>query len=155
MSRHKTSRISAPTPKYSSKNKILDGNKITSDYEDVVKKPTLKFSFKFLDFNDPLFQIDHCKSKWFKQLFERKKNYCSMDPATIKNGGDATRCHPIKWEETNRPMGFSIGTKLSRDIDAHQLTISQNNGRIHGFFTEDIFNLVWFDPDHLLYKNHR
>ncbi len=149
MSKHKSKRINPP--KHKSKTKFLDDRKIANYYDDSLRDPTLKFSFRFLDFTDPLFQIDHCESGWFKQLLERKKNYCTMHPIKIKMGGDSTRCHPIDWSETKKPSGFNI-KGFSEDVEAHQLTISQSHGRIVGFFTEDVFNVVWLDPDHNLYQ---
>lgn len=147
MSKPNPSRIKPPPYKF--RNKNINEKKIVSDYSASLQPPTLKFSFQFLDFNDPSFQINDCDSAWFIQLFERKKNYCTMNPTLIKMGGDATRCHPIDWEKTEKPKGFNI--RLSFDVDAYQLTISKNHGRIIGFFTEDVFNVVWFDPYHSLY----
>ncbi|QXE21583.1 hypothetical protein B6N60_00260 [Richelia sinica FACHB-800] len=35
----------------------------------------------------------------------------------------------------------------------YQFQLSSNEyGRVHGFFIENVFYIVWLDPDHLLYS---
>ncbi len=34
----------------------------------------------------------------------------------------------------------------------YQFSLSSNeHGRVHGFFIDEVFYIVWLDPDHLLY----
>ena len=137
-------------PKSREKTTFIDIQKISKDYAKPLKElKYLKFSFKFLDLNDELFRIDKCDSGWFIQLFERKKSYCLMTPTDIKMGGKNTRCHPITWANTEKPNGFEI-PGLGDDINEYQLSVSKNKGRIIGFFVDETFYVVWFDPNHKL-----
>ena len=67
MSKPNLGRIKPPPFKF--RNKNINEKKIVSDYSASLQPPTLKFSFRFLDFNDPSFQINDCDSAWFIQLF--------------------------------------------------------------------------------------
>ncbi|QKQ77934.1 hypothetical protein FBB35_25410 [Nostoc sp. TCL240-02] len=62
-----------------------------------------------------------------------------------------SRCHPIKWEDT-REKAFGLPNEEQLVDIPYQFSISSNeHGRVHGFFIDEIFYIVWLDPDHLLY----
>jgi hypothetical protein len=44
---------------------------------------------------------------------------------------------PLEDEIVDQPWQFEIS--------------SNEHGRVHGFFIGNVFNVVWFDPKHLLY----
>jgi len=146
---NKARQLKSPEQDYKT-TKYIHRGKLDKGYKETLKEADcLTFSFKHLDLNDPEFKIDRCEGKWFIKLLERKKSYCTMTPQKIKEGGKATRCHTIDWSQTSK-RGFNI-PNLSYDIDERQLGISKNRGRIIGFFVENLFYVVWLDPDHNLY----
>ncbi|MDZ8257764.1 hypothetical protein [Nostoc sp. ChiQUE01b] len=69
----------------------------------------------------------------------------------LVNRSSTLRCHPIKWEDiSERAFGLPNEEQLV-DIP-YQFSISSNkHGRVHGFFLDEIFYIVWLDPNHLLY----
>ena len=147
---HKRKRIKSP--KHSLRKTLhFDETKIDKAYESSIRESKLSFSFQYLNLRHKSFNVLGCKQKWFIQLLNRKKDYCTMTPQEIKMGGKSTRYHPIGWEETSESRGFGI-KGLSEDIDECQLSISKRKGRILGFFIDTIFYIVWFDPDHNLYS---
>jgi hypothetical protein len=69
-----------------------------------------------------------------------------------QNKAKALRCHRVAWDETSEPNGFTSLNLQLRDLPAWQFEISVNeHGRVHGFFIDRTFYLVWIDPEHLLY----
>ena len=64
--------------------------------------------------------------------------------------------HPIDWSDPQiRESCFtSLESKLMEQVkeECWQLGINNNGFRIHGFFIENVFYVVWLDPLHQLYK---
>ncbi|WP_375513144.1 hypothetical protein [uncultured Nostoc sp.] len=112
----------------------------------------ISFSFKY-------YQDDHskfsCREKeviYWLTLLDRLKALSSLTAQELLvNRSSTLRCHPIKWEDTSeRAFGLPNEEQLV-DIP-YQFSISSNeHGRVHGFFINEIFYIVWLDQDHLLY----
>lgn len=72
---------------------------------------------------------------------------------TVTNA-KSLRCHPIDWNDPRvTEQGFGIPTEEQLVDTPYQLfQLSSNEyGRVHGFFIENIFYIVWLDADHQLY----
>ena len=72
--------------------------------------------------------------------------------------------HQISWAETSETEGFP-GIDPSEDEDlwtdsAWQFALSEEwkepecNWRVHGFLNQQVFYVVWLDPDHRLYGSN-
>lgn len=115
---------------------------------------SVHFSFKHLDIQNQKFSINGRNSQYFEKMLERLKSICLMRKKEIVNNHTKSlRAHTINWQDTTEPEGFSQLNEQLQQITPYQFEISVNkHGRVHGFFIENIFFIVWFDPDHLLYK---
>ncbi|HDZ68887.1 MAG TPA: hypothetical protein ENH43_00500 [Phycisphaerales bacterium] len=60
--------------------------------------------------------------------------------------------HPINWDNAKLDSFGIQQASPDLDEDAWQFGISKDNGRVHGFFIEDFFYIVWIDPEHRLTK---
>ena len=61
------------------------------------------------------------------------------------------RCHTHEWKATSEPSGFGLKGQLGQ-CEGWQFQISSNeHGRVHGIFINDVFFVVWLDPEHALY----
>lgn len=68
------------------------------------------------------------------------------------NKSKSLRAHTINWKETSQPRGFAHLHEQLQAEQPWQFEVSANeHGRVHGFFIENIFFLVWLDPQHNLY----
>lgn len=85
-------------------------------------------------------------------LLERLKALSSLTAkGLLSNRSRTLRCHPIQWEDTSE-SGFGLLNEEQLVDTPYQFSLSSNeHGRVHGFFIEQIFYIVWLDPDHLLY----
>lgn len=74
----------------------------------------------------------------------------------IHSRSSSLRCHPINWGDDGVCRDcFGILREDELCDKPYQLTLSANKyGRIHGFFTGNIFNIVWFDKNHTLYSGN-
>ena len=59
--------------------------------------------------------------------------------------------HRIEFSTTTEKSGFAF--RGAAECEPWQFAISVNeHGRAHGFVVQDVFYIVWFDPEHNLYE---
>ncbi len=131
----------------------------------LVKKPEelhqglLSFSFKYLDLEHSKFDLPcpSAKAGYLAEFFNRVKAYSTLTAKELQNlTGKAGKCHPLKWEETSEKQGFSQLDQQLQDILPWQISICANRfGRLHGFFIDSTFYVVWLDHDHRLYPSKK
>jgi len=108
------------------------------------------FCFRYLDLRHEKFTVTNCESGYFCKVLERFKNYSTMQVGEILSSrSKALRAHSINWQDTTEPTGFDLPSHLE-GVEGYQLNVTQNYGRIHGFFIENFFFVVWLDPRHAL-----
>ncbi|MEJ1826111.1 hypothetical protein SMA73_25430, partial [Escherichia coli] len=65
----------------------------------------------------------------------------------------ALRAHRHHWRGTTEKLGFP---HLPDEWDGHeawQFQLSANkHGRVHGILVDEVFYVVWLDPEHRLYQ---
>ncbi|HKP74096.1 MAG TPA: hypothetical protein VJT67_01075 [Longimicrobiaceae bacterium] len=69
----------------------------------------------------------------------------------LSNRSAALRAHPIDFSATSEPRGFDHLNPEFRAFSPYQFQLSQGTGRVHGFFIDVVFHIVWLDPHHRLY----
>jgi len=113
---------------------------------------TLCFSFKYLAKNHDKFSYSNKNSDYFSTLLAKLSDYSSLKRLELlSNRSSSIRCHPIEWIHTSEE-GFGFKDEEQLVDTPYQLQLTSNrHGRIHGFFIEAVFYVVWLDPDHLLY----
>ena len=122
-----------------------------------LKDKSLVFSYKYVAFPRDKFQLNDRDFNYYLALFNRLKEACKLTCAQFLNNRTKTwRTHPIDWDDTTEPSGFSHLNSQLRDLPAWQFNISRDeHGRVHGFVIDDVFYLIWFDPKHELYNGKK
>ena len=113
----------------------------------------LQFSFKYLDLKDQLFSLEQVGKDYFIAFLERLKALSGWKAKDFHYcHSKALRAHPIDWTRPSiKKNGFGIPNGQDFDEAAHQFSISKKqHGRVHGFFIDDTFYIVWLDPNHEL-----
>jgi hypothetical protein len=113
----------------------------------------ISFSFKYFQENHDQFSVQNKGANYWTALIERLKALSSLSAEEILlNRSKTLRCHPIRWSDTTE-SGFGIPNE-SRLVDTpYQFSLSSNeHGRVHGFFIDEVFYIVWLDPNHCLYR---
>jgi hypothetical protein len=125
----------------------IGSNKSVSDYDELIK-----FSFKYLDLTHVKFHFNDREVVYFFKVIERFQKLSQNKVLYLKtNRSSGLRFHGIDWPDTTEN---NFGIPLEDEIvdQPWQFEISSNeHGRVHGFFIGNVFNVVWFDPKHLLY----
>ncbi|MFN6517993.1 MAG: hypothetical protein RMY29_026390 [Nostoc sp. CreGUA01] len=112
----------------------------------------ISFSFKYYQDSHNKFSCSKKEAIYWLTLLERLKALSSLSAQELLvNRSSTLRCHPIKWEDTSE-RGFGLPNEEQLVDIPYQFSLSSNeHGRVHGFFINEIFYIVWLDPDHLLY----
>ncbi|HEU0055405.1 MAG TPA: hypothetical protein VFQ39_19595 [Longimicrobium sp.] len=85
-------------------------------------------------------------------MLDRFRALSSLRPQEVlSNRSPALRAHPIDFARTSEPAGFSHLNEQLRAYPAYQFQLSVHTGRVHGFFIDLVFHVVWLDPHHALY----
>lgn len=143
-----------------SRHSVADKNKSIADAKHQAVENASKlinFSFKYLDTDNEKFPCSSTETNYHIQILKRIKNVCSWQKQEfIQNSSKALRIHPIKWEETSERDGFKIPGEDQIVDTPYQFSVSGNeHGRVHGFFIQNTFFVVWFDKSHMLYPEKK
>lgn len=113
----------------------------------------MSFSFRHMDRRHERFNYSTRDSAYFCKVIERLSALSDCTVLQLQaERSPALRAHPISWDETSEPDGFSHLNEQLRESRPYQFSISSNaHGRVHGFFLDHVFHVVWLDPDHCLY----
>ncbi|MEH2245093.1 hypothetical protein [Nostoc sp.] len=112
----------------------------------------ISFSFKYYQDSNSKFSCSEKEVIYWLTLLDRLKALsCLTAQELLVNRSSTLRCHAIKWEHTSE-RAFGLPNEEQLVNIPYQFSISSNeHGRVHGFFINEIFYIVWLDPDHLLY----
>lgn len=135
-----------------------------TDIED--RQTNLVISYKYL-INSNKYSLDNIKDnrikiQFYNDLITKLNEYCSFENfkkyiSSDKGYAKSNHIHPIDWNDNRiREKKFtSLNEKLMEQIkdDCWQLGINSTTFRIHGFFIENVFYVVWLDPLHMLYES--
>lgn len=125
--------------------------KITAGTPDTQKR--LSFSFRHIEKGHEKFSYAGCDALYFCKVIERLSALSNFTVQELySNRSDSIRAHPIAWDRTSEPEGFTNLNEQLRSSPPYQFSVSTNaHGRVHGFFVDHVFYVVWLDPSHCLY----
>ncbi|WP_296231477.1 hypothetical protein [uncultured Pseudomonas sp.] len=114
----------------------------------------LSFSFRYMDRQHQKFDYSGRDAAYFCKVIERLSALSSLTVQQLHaERSPALRAHPIAWDDTTEPEGFGHLNEQLRESRPYQFSISSNaHGRVHGFFLDHVFHVVWLDPNHNLYS---
>lgn len=114
------------------------------------------FSYKYLSLDKEKFNVNAKDSKYFCKLKERLRDISKMkmDEMLRPRNPHAIKFNSIKWDDPRvTEKNFGIPNEEEVAYDPREFSISVNeHGRVHGFCIDNIFYIVWFDPEHNLIK---
>lgn len=136
--------------------KETDVRRGTSTFQPVEPKipKGISFSFRYHQNDNQKFTFQDRDARYFESLLMRLRDLSTLTfTEIINNRSKSLRCHLIDWKDTTEPNGFGIPNEEQIATPAYQFQISSNeHGRVHGFFFENVFYIVWLDPNHNLYQ---
>ncbi|SKB01461.1 hypothetical protein SAMN05443428_1621 [Caloramator quimbayensis] len=158
-------------------NKRLPITQITKNKEVFNNLPKANVSFKvnnnvafsFKDFKCKCIKtkdFNNCFSnmweyaEWSLIVIKRISSYSTMTVQELKEGGRSTRCHPVLGKDLEKLKNIlslidykpEFLTQLEED-GFWELTIERALGRMYGYFVDNIYYVLLFDPHHLIYPD--
>ena len=115
-------------------------------------KENINFSFKYIDAENTKFCFYNHDGKYFIEFIDRIKVLSSWSKQEIiSNRSGALKAHPIDFGHTSE-SGFNF-PQHDQIVDVpYQFSLGKNeHGRVHGFFINNTFYIVWLDKMHELY----
>jgi hypothetical protein len=114
---------------------------------------TVQFSFKHLDFTNRKFQPTECSQAFWCALMSRLKVYSALTVEIFQDHRNPDRRHIIDFRETTEPNGFtSVDTEQLAWEEPWQFDlITTEPWRVAGLLVQNVFYIIWFDPEHRLY----
>jgi hypothetical protein len=114
---------------------------------------TLQFSFKHLDINNQRFSVDSCTAEFWISLAKKIVEYSQWPVTLFEEQNNEDHRHIIDFTETCEPNGFShLGTDQLAYVETWQFQVGIGRWRVLGFLLDDVFYVVWLDPNHRLYQ---
>lgn len=115
----------------------------------------LKFSFRLLQTTKKFgFEQTDDANRYLQQLLARLQAISLLQVEEFRcSKAKALRAHRHHWRGTTEKQGFP---RLPDEWDGHeawQFQLSANkHGRVHGILVDEVFYVVWLDPEHRLYQ---
>ena len=112
---------------------------------------TLQFSFKHFDINNPKFPVNSCTAEFWIALAAKLVEYSQWPVDVFEDQNHEAHRHIIDFTETNEPEGFAhLGMELAY-ATTWQFQVGKDQWRVLGFLLDEVFYIVWLDPNHCLY----
>ena len=111
------------------------------------------FSFEAIDKNE-YFNLDGTCQNWSSDLFDTMQKVSYIEIKDIMSGRYSGKQSPLRIHaHQNAKAPCKVPDHVSLE-DMWQIRISLSKGGIHGVFFENIFYVIWFDPQHNLYPDN-
>ncbi len=116
-----------------------------------VQNKTINFSFECVALTGDQFALESVSDNILRELIKKMQYYGTIEPRHLRNYDH--HCHPIDWKDSRvTRTGFTHLDEQKQAYPAWQLNIV-GIARMHGFFSENTFYIVWFDSNHELYPH--
>lgn len=116
----------------------------------------IRFSFKFFDGANGFgceAVAENVRAGYWPAFMDRLKSLSDMLMSEFRTKQNRVlRNHTHDWAKTSCPEGFSCLPQQLQDIKPWQFCIDQSRyGRVHGIILDEVFYVIWLDPEHRLY----
>ena len=121
----------------------------------VLDTSPVTFSFKYLDVQgNAKFLFQHCDGEFLEHLILELQRLSAGTVSEFCEYDHERQSHAIRFGETTEPAGF---THLGEQVEPEEFWQfgfrRDRPWRVHGFFIDSVFYIVWLDPHHRLYRD--
>lgn len=126
-----------------------------SNVQEQEKNKKVLFSFESVEKNE-YFNLDGTCQNWSADLFDTMQKVSQINIKEIYAGKYSGKNSTLRIHQHGKAKAPCEMPKNVSLEDMWQIRISVSKGGIHGIFSDNIFYVIWFDPQHNLYpdKNH-
>ena len=119
----------------------------------------VRFCFDYLQPDHPRFPLSKCSEEFLSTLLRAIVDYRTWTFDQFMDMNNPDHRHRLNFKETAEPDGFSGIDPNDENLwteEAWQFALPGVRGtpsggwRVHGFIADDMFHVVWLDPEHKL-----
>lgn len=120
------------------------------------KNEKVVFSWRYFRGDHEAFNCGGVDKSWFMDLMNQLKNVSDMKLVDYHlSVGKPLRVHKHDWNRVAFKYDHLSSEQLTQiEDDTTQFSISTARGRVHGFMIENLFFVVFLDPDHNMYPRN-
>jgi hypothetical protein len=117
-----------------------------------IDESPVTLSFKYLDLeSNPKFDRERCSIEFLTALLEELCNICQGKVSDLAEFENRRHNHLIDFGGTTEEHGFSrLPEQIEPEVCWQFAVREHHQWRVHGFFIESVFYIVWLDPEHQL-----
>ena len=116
----------------------------------LLNRNPIAFSFKYLH-SSGKFCVEECSREFLVGLLQEIKRLSTLSVADFCDYDNERHSHHIDFQRTSEPNGFTdLGEQIEPDAFWQFAVKPKSLWRVHGFFIESTFYVVWLDEHHLL-----
>lgn len=128
----------------------------TKDQLEQFHNVKIKFSFIYFDKEHEAFNCGKTNPGWFLEVFENIKQICGLTRNEFQyEYRTHYDSHKHDFSKTAYKYRLPIDVMEQNEEDCCQFRISTAHGRVHGFFIDSTFYIVWLDPHHNMNPDER
>lgn len=114
-------------------------------------KKKIVISFLFLDVENALFNLGNANEKWFFSLIKEIRGLTKLKKSEVY-GKYRNRYDPHNYiDKKEEKLNIRHPLLIDEQKETCQLKLHESFGRIHGFFIENVYYVVYLDPEHNMY----
>ena len=95
--------------------------------------------------------MESCSKEFLMALLLEVKNYSEYTVEQFEEENNKDRRHKNFWADTDEENGFTHLSEEIQDEYSWQFALDTNDEwRVHGMLVDNVFFVVWLDPEHKL-----
>lgn len=113
----------------------------------------INLSFDFFDRENELFNMGETEKEWFIDLMDTFKILTGITKKQLF-GEYKEKFKPHPYKEVEK-LNYNNEMLTNPQYEAWQLRISKSKGRLHGFFVENTYYIIYLDRWHNMYDDEK
>lgn len=121
---------------------------------------SLRFSFKHVDTKHAIFPLSACDGEFLSSLVTALHRYSSFTVEQFADNNNDEHRHTFEFTEDLAASWLTDAAEELRQELPWQFAVCpeehappRSGWRVHGIVLEDVFYVVWLDPDHLVFMD--
>jgi len=126
---------------------------IEKEKSDNTKNKKIVISFVFFDRDNPLFNLGEIQDSWYLALIDLITDISKITKSELRSGEYKNRYDPHNYIDDIEKLNYLHPLLIDVQREACQIRITKGKGRIHGFFIDNIYYIVFLDNHHNMYDS--
>lgn len=113
----------------------------------------INISFLFFNRKNPLFNLGEIRDGWYLVFLDAIKDLSNITKKQLFSGEYRSTYKPHDYITYIDKLNYKEPLLLNEQYEGCQLRLRKSFGRIHGFFIENVYYIVYLDHNHNMYDS--